>query len=401
MQANDSAYGLPTKMLALTAKSLYTPLEQIERPLVLVEDGRVTELASQAAREIPRGAEILDFGDGILAPGFVDIHIHGGAGYDVMQPEPDGFFRLGQFLSRHGVTSYLPTTVTAPLDQTLTALQRMADAIESAQNRDEEMGAVPVGIHLEGPFLSRVRCGVHPVQHLLFPTIEVFERLWSAARGFIRVMTIAPELPGAEEVIISASRKGVCVSIGHSDATLPEARKAAAAGARHSTHIFNAMRPLQQREPGILGELLTNPAISADVIADGIHVDPTILRLVLQMKGWEGAVLITDATAATGMPDGPYQLGSIEVEVKDGKCVAGGKLAGSVLTMDRAICNIREFAGCSLRQAVSLATANPSRITGFLDRGVLRTGARADLVVLEPSGEVKGTIIGGRLCANQ
>ncbi len=385
-------------MIALTAKSLYTPLEQIERPLVLIEDHRVTELTSRAAREIPRQAELVDFGDAILAPGLVDLHIHGGAGYDIMQADTEGFRRLGKFLRHHGVTSYLPTTVTAPIDETLQVLSRLADAIETASKNSSDGSAVPIGIHLEGPFLSQVRRGVHPTAHLLSPTIERFERLWEAARGHIRVMTIAPELPGAEEVIFHANRKGVCVSLGHSDADLATTRKAVAAGARHSTHIFNAMRPLHHRDPGILGELLTNPAVSGDLIADGIHLDPTIVRLVLQMKGWDGAVLVTDATAAAGMPDGRYLLGGIQIEVKDGSCTSEGKLAGSVLTMDRAIRNMKEFTRCSLRHAVALATANPSRIGGFLDRGVLRTGARADLVALTPSGEVKNTVIGGRVC---
>src|ERR1039458_8180886 len=214
---------------------------------------------------------------------------------------------------------------------------------------------LPLGIHLEGPFLSHKRRGVHPPEYLLDPTLEIFERLWQAARGQVRMMTIAPELPGALEVIAEAARRKVCVSIGHSDAALETARAGVKAGASHATHTFNAMRPLDHRDPGILGEVLTDRQLSADIIADGIHVAPEVVQLFLQAKGIERAVLITDAMAAAGMPDGTYQLGPIQVEVKDGRCTSDGKLAGSVLTMDRAVRNVTQFAGWSLHDAVRAA----------------------------------------------
>jgi len=384
-------------MIALTASRLYTPLEQVDQPLVLVEGHRVTEISSRAARDIPQGAHLVDFGDSLLAPGFIDIHIHGGAGHDVMESDPAGLPAVEQLLTRHGVTGYFPTTVTAPIDQTLSALERLADAIESTQRDGASRGrrAQPLGIHLEGPFISHVRRGVHPPQNLLPPTLQMFERFWQAARGHIRVMTIAPELEGAREVIAEASRRGVCVSLGHSDADLKSARAAVDAGARHATHAFNAMRPLDHREPGIVGEMLTDSRLSADIIADGIHVDPTVVDLFLRMKGPEAAVLITDATAATGMPDGRYRLGSLEVEVKNGKCMAEGKLAGSVLTMDRAVRNVMEFARWDLQQALRAATLNAARITGLPNRGKLEAGAEADIVILSPRGEVRNTVIRG------
>ena len=173
------------------------------------------------------------------------------------------------------------------------------------------------------------------------------------------------------------------MSLGHSDADLNAARAGFAAGARHATHTFNAMRPLDHRDPGILGEVLTDSRLSADIIADGIHLDPVIVQLFLKAKGPDAAVLITDATAATGMPDGRYRLGSLEVEVKDGRCMAGGKLAGSVLTMDRAVRNVMQFAQWDLQQAVRLATVNPARVAGVKNGGLLEAGAPADLVVLE------------------
>jgi N-acetylglucosamine-6-phosphate deacetylase len=387
-------------MIAFTANCLYTPLERVDQPLLVVDDHVIVDLASRALREIPAGVRVVNFGDGVLAPGFVDIHIHGAAGHDVMVADVSQLSAVEQLLSHHGVTSYFPTTVTVPLDQLCSALDRLADAIETTSLDDGSRRglAQPIGIHLEGPFLSHVRRGAHPPDDLLPPTLETFNRLWQAARGHIRIMTIAPELDGALEVISEAARRGVCVSMGHSDADLKSAISGVTAGARHATHTFNAMRPLDHREPGIVGEVLTDPRLSADIIVDGIHLDPAIVRLFLQSKGPDQAVLITDAISATGMPDGRYRLGTFEVEVKNGRCLVDGKLAGSVLTMDRAVRNVMEFAHWDLQQTLRLATLNPARVAGLTNRGKLAAGAQADFVVLSPSGEVRNTIIRGEVC---
>ena len=383
---------------AFTASRLYTPVEEIQNPLLMVEDGIITEVSSRATKEVPGGTPLIDFGDAALAPGFVDIHMHGGAGVDLMRAEPSELPRLGKFLTTHGVTGYFPTTVAAPLDATCTALGRLADAIEAASaNPDDPAQARPLGIHLEGPFLSHKRRGVHPPEYLVAPTVAVFERLWQAARGHVRVLTIAPEIPDAMQVIAEAARRDVCVSIGHSDAEMRVARDAVKAGARHATHTFNAMRPLDHREPGIIGEVLSDDQLSADIIVDGIHVDPAVVKLFLRAKGRERAVLITDAISATGMPDGRYQLGPIEVDVKDGKCTSNGSLAGSVLTMDRAVRNVTKVSDWSLRNAVQAATLNPARAVGLAGHyGILAKGAVADFTVLSPAGEVLKTIVRGQ-----
>jgi N-acetylglucosamine-6-phosphate deacetylase len=384
---------------AFTAKRLFTPTEEVENPLLVVEDGRVVELSSRNRSDVPGQTPLVDFGDAVMAPGFFDIHIHGGAGLDVMRASPSELPRLGKFLASHGVTGYFPTTVAAPLDSTCTALEQLATAIEapaSSANGDSAQ-ARPLGIHLEGPFLSHKRRGVHPPENLVEPTIAIFDRLWQAARGHVRMLTIAPEIPGAMEVITEAARRNVCVSIGHSDAEMPVARAAVTAGARHATHTFNAMRPLDHREPGIIGEVLSDDRLTADMIVDGIHVAPEVVKLFLQAKGVERAVLITDAMSATGMPEGRYKLGPIEVDVKDGKATSGGSLAGSVLTMDRAVRNVTQFSGWSLRDAVRAATLNPARAVGMAGtRGLLAKGSDADFTVLSSTGEVMKTIVGGR-----
>jgi len=394
----SSSYSqFPAMKIAYTARHLYTPLQEISDPLLVVEDSHIAQVASRSEREAPGNMKVVDYGDAAIAPGFLDVHIHGGSGLDLMRAAPAELPALGKFLAAHGVTAYFPTTVAAPLDVTCTALDRLATAIEAAASSSNGGAAArPLGIHLEGPFLSHKRRGVHPPEYLVEPTIPIFDRLWQAARGHVRMLTIAPEIPGALEVIAEAARRNVCVSIGHSDADMSSAQAAVRAGAHHATHTFNAMRPLDHREPGIVGEVLSDDRITADLIADGIHVAPAVVKLFLQAKGPERAVLITDAISATGMPDGQYQLGPIKVDVKDGKCTSNGSLAGSVLTMDRAVRNIIQFSNWSLRDAVRAATLNPARAVGMPECGALVGGARADIVVLNPAGEVLKTIVGGR-----
>lgn len=383
--------------LAILAKELYTPLERIERPVLLVEDGVIASIHQQSERDVPKSRRVLDLEEAILAPGFIDMHIHGGAGRDVMDTASDALPAVEGLLYSHGVTTYFPTTITAPVDRTLAALDHLAGAIERARE-SEELRATPVGIHLEGPFISHARPGVHPTADLQKPSLALFERLWEASRGTVRVMTIAPELDGAREVISEATRRGVCVSMGHSDADLAHAQAGVDAGVRHATHTFNAMRPLEHRDPGIIGEALMDERITAEIIADGIHVDPLMVRLFLRAKGAEGAVLVTDATAATGMPNGRYRLGSLEVDVKDGKCLRDGRLAGSVLTMDKAVRNVVKFANWDLQHAVRLATLNPARATGLPgNAGTLVAGAPADVVAMNSAGDVIKTIVRGRV----
>jgi N-acetylglucosamine-6-phosphate deacetylase len=402
-------------MLAFTAGRLLTPTDPVEHPLMLVDQGRVLEISCRSNRQAPAGIAFCDFGDGVMAPGYIDLHLHGSAGYDVMDDADEALPAIEQFLARHGVTSYFPTTVTAPIDVTLRALERLADTIETRERQiarqnlerqtpDGKNRAFPLGIHLEGPFISHARRGVHPAENLLPPTLPLFERFWQAARGRIRMMTIAPELEGAPEVIAEAARRGVCVSLGHSDADFEAAERGIAAGARHATHTFNAMRSLDHstldhRNPGILGAVLTDRRVSADIIADGVHLHPVIVKLFANAKGPEQTVLITDAISATGMPEGRYRLGSVEVNVHDDKCLADGKLAGSVLTMDRAVRNLARFAKWELPQAVAAASQNPARAAGIAKKGILAGGADADFVVLSPEGEVLRTFIGGVECS--
>jgi N-acetylglucosamine-6-phosphate deacetylase len=377
--------------IAITARTAFTPLEAIDHAVVIVEDGRILSVTSRKATEIPAGAHFIELGDSILAPGFIEIHIHGGAGHDIMETSRDGLARFERHLTNYGVTSYCPTTVTAPLDITLKSLSWLTEAKRFERDRSR---AKPLGLHLEGPFLSHAKRGVHPPEHLVEPSPEMFEKFWRAAEGNVAMMTIAPELPGALETIKLAASRGVCVSLGHSNATLQETKLGVDAGGRHATHTFNAMRALDHREPGILGEVLYNTNVSADIIVDGVHVHPEMVDLFLRAKGRDKAVLITDALSATGMGDGQFRLGDFDIEVKGDRCTHNGVLAGSVLTLDRAVRNVRKFANWSLQHSIQLATLNPARALGHQDIGTIAPGAKADFTVLNAEGEVQRTIVG-------
>jgi N-acetylglucosamine-6-phosphate deacetylase len=385
-------------MIALLARELLTPTEAILNAVMLIEDGIIAAVGPRESVVVPSQAKLVDLGDAILAPGLIDLHIHGAAGHDVMDGNNGNFAAIEHFIARHGVTSYCPTTVTAPLDRTLNSLERLGCAIARWESRRRADGprARPVGIHLEGPFLSHARRGVHPPNLLQQPSLELFERLCRASGDTIRMLTIAPELDGALDVIREASQRGLVVSLGHSDAGVAQSRRALAMGARHATHTFNAMRPFDHRNPGLLGVVLTDSSVTADIIADGTHVDPIAVELFIRSKGIERAVLITDGISATGMPDGRYLLGSFEVEVRNGRCEANGRLAGSLLTLDRAVRNAMDYARLSFQESVRLATLNPATVLGIQDRkGQLKPGADADVAVFSQRGAVIRTIAAG------
>jgi N-acetylglucosamine-6-phosphate deacetylase len=383
---------------AFTGQRLWDGRQLIDDGVVVVEDGRIVSFGTRQASEIPAGAEVRDFGAALLGPGFFDVHNHGAAGHDVMEGTPEALNTIGRFLASHGTAAFLPTTVTAPLDATLRSLEKLASRISAAP---VDGIAKPVGIHLEGPFLSHSKRGVHPPELLLAPDIAVFDRLCEAAEGHLRLMTLAPELPGATELAAHASARGVRVSVGHSDATAAETREVLAAGAVSATHTFNAMRALDHREPGILGVVLTTDELFAELICDGIHNTPEMVKIWWRAKGRDRALLITDAISATGMPEGTYQLGGFDVQVADGRAMANDVLAGSVLTLDRALANFIRFTGATAEDGIRLMTSNPAAMMGLGEHaGLLRVGGPANLVAVDAaSGNLVSAVINGRVAA--
>jgi N-acetylglucosamine-6-phosphate deacetylase len=376
-----------TRPKAIAAKALITANSIVQDPILILEDGKLRRVTSLEREALPE--DVLYLPHYTLSAGFFDVHVHGAGGRDVMEGTPEAINTVSRTLAHYGTTQFLATTVTAEIDHTLRALARIADAIESPA---AESCAKITGIHLEGPFLSHEKRGTHEPELLQKPSIELFDRFQQAARGHIKLMTVAPELPDALAMIEHASQRGVHISIGHSDAVAAQAQAGIDAGAVSATHTFNAMRGLTQREPGMLGVVLDRKDLYAELICDGIHTTPEAVRLWFRMKGEEHAILITDGMAATGMSDGEYLLGSMKVKVTNGVAMYNGVLAGSTLTMDRAVSNVQAFTGCSLATAIRMATRNPG---DMLQTPISETAA--DFNIFDDTGKRIGTILRGEV----
>ncbi|HKW89368.1 MAG TPA: N-acetylglucosamine-6-phosphate deacetylase [Candidatus Acidoferrales bacterium] len=369
----------------IQAGRVLTPHEEISDAAIVVENGKIAAVGSRDAVPVPAGAPEILARDMIVVPGFVDIHIHGAGGHDVMSSTEEALGAVARTVARHGTTSIVATTVTAPPDETRKCLEQITHYIKSPANArpPESTAAEILGIHLEGPFISLTRRGVHPAGAISKPSAALLDRYLETAAGLVKILTLAPEVPGALDLVERAYARGVVVALGHTDATYEQAHAAIFRGARHAVHVFNAMRPFSHRETGVLGAVLTDSNVTAEVIADGVHVDDPALRLLLTVKGPELVILVSDGTAATGMKDGSYRLGTFDVTVSGGVCRnREGKLAGSTLTLDRAVQHMVRL-GVPLIQAVRMATLNPARRIGLADRkGIIAPGADADLVFL-------------------
>jgi N-acetylglucosamine-6-phosphate deacetylase len=376
--------------LLFHCKRALTPAAEIADAGILIRDGVIETIAVRDSMALPAGAREISATDSTAIPGFVDVHIHGAGGHDVMEGTPEAMRAVTRTVATHGTTSVVATTVTASADATLHSVADIAKYI-CEQHEPGDARAEVLGIHFEGPFISSVRRGVHPSEFLRLPSAEFLDQLVHAAGGHASILTIAPELLGAMPCIDAARKAGMVVAVGHTDATYEQTRAAIAHGARHAVHVYNAMRPFSHRDSGVIGAVLTSPEVSAELIADGVHVDEAAMRLLLQAKGAGHVILISDGISATGMPDGNYQLGNFEVTVSDGVCRnAEGKLAGSTLTLDRALRNIVAL-GASLADAVRMLTLNPATLLGLeFKKGVLRAGADADIVLLDEGLHVAG-----------
>ncbi|HXN65254.1 MAG TPA: N-acetylglucosamine-6-phosphate deacetylase [Candidatus Acidoferrales bacterium] len=385
-------------LTAILVHRAITPAEEILNALILVEEGRILAVGPREGVSIPRGARVAEMLDATATPGFVDVHVHGAGGQDVMRGTSEALEVVAATLTRGGTTSFLATTVTSATEVLCRSVSGIADAITAQASRGgaDSPRAEILGVHLEGPFISRVRRGVHSEEYISAPAPDLLRRLLDAASGRTRIITLAPELPGALELIDAARSMGIVVSVGHTDANYEQAMAAIHRGARHAAHVFNAMRPFGHRDSGVIGAVLTRPEICAELIADGVHVDAAAMQVLLRAKGTEGVTLVSDGTAATGMPDGCYRLGDFDIAVSGGVVRnKEGKLAGSTLTLDRALRNIVSL-GVRLKDAVQMMTLNPARELGLeKTKGSLTSGADADLVFLNRELEIVKVVTRG------
>jgi N-acetylglucosamine-6-phosphate deacetylase len=330
----------------------------------------------------------------LVAPGFIDLQCNGAIGVD-LTTAPQRMWDVAAALPRWGVTAWLPTVVTAAPS----ARARAVTALAAGPPADAPPGARPLGLHLEGPFLAPERAGAHDRRALVPPSLDLVAGEGWSRPGGVSLVTLAPELPGALDVVRHLVDRGIVVSAGHTSASAAEATAAIGAGVSYVTHLFNAMAPLHHREPGIAGVALTDERVRVGLIADGCHVDPAVVALAARALG-SRLSLVTDAVAALGAPPGPLRLGDLTASVSpaDGSVrLPDGTLAGSTLSLDRAVRNLTDFAGVDLPAAVDAVTATPAALLGLADRGVVAPGAVGDLVLLTPAGDLVATVVGGRL----
>ena len=379
--------------LAIDSGTVLTPLKKFSPGRVIIDGSSIRDVGAADTVAIPSGAERIDASQMLVSPGFIEPHVHGCGGVDVMDGTYESLNVVSRVLSRHGTTSFLATTVSSPSDILTAAVEKIGEHIGGSFD-----GAQPLGIHLEGPFISPVKRGTHKATNVSAPDRSLLQNWIRVGNKSVRLLTLAPELPGAPELARLARDAGVTVAMGHSNATFQEARSAVENGVCYAVHTFNAMRAFSHRDPGIVGEVLADDRIFAEIIADGIHVDPSVVRLFARAKGRTRVLLVTDAVSATDMPDGRYMLGNDAVDVSGGVCRdSGGRLAGSTLTQEVALRNFVEWSGWSLEDAIPGLTLNPARALNLGKKGVLEPGADADVVLMDPTFRVIKTFVKGRL----
>ncbi len=378
--------------MIVAAGTVLAPDRDVTPGFVTIADGRITRVAP-GDPPADRDEVVLRFPEGALIPGLIDLQVNGGAGVDCLRAEMRDYETLGRYLAGTGVTAYLPTIISAPLEE-------MRHAAWVASDVARAPGGFPevLGVHLEGPYLNPLRRGAHRAQNLRHPSVPEVAETLRRAQGAVRVMTLAPELEGAEAVVRFLVGERVVAAAGHTDAGYDEMREAAQWGIRLVTHVFNAMRGLHHREPGAAGAALLTRGLTVSVIADRVHVHPAVLRLIARAAGTGRIALVTDAVSAAGMERGAFTLGGGTIDLRDGAPrLPDGTLAGSVLQLNRAVRNFAEDADVSFREAVQAATLIPARLLGLERKGRISVGADADLVVLDREGRVALTVVRGTI----
>jgi len=384
------------KRIIIINGTIITPFHLVSGKAIVVEKGRIREIVNKEELSTATliGAEVIEGKDKYIVPGYIDIHVHGGGGSDVMDGNYEAINQIAIAHSHFGTTSFLPTTMTMNKNKIIRSLK----TIYEAKLKGTE-GAEILGVNLEGPYINPEKKGAQREIDIRKPSIKEFSELNKASGNMIRLVTVAPEMPGAIGFIKYLCKQGIIASVGHTNATYVQTQAGIQAGLSHVTHTFNAMRGLHHREPGVVGAALTSPELTVEVIADGIHIHPIVLKILTKIKESEKVVLITDAMRAAGLKEGTYDLGGQEVIVAKGQArLKDGTLAGSVLTMDKAVKNMVSKVGVLLPRAIQMASFNPAKSIGIDDKkGSLEPGKDADIVILNKKLEVELTMVASKV----
>ncbi|RFU63276.1 N-acetylglucosamine-6-phosphate deacetylase [Bacillus sp. V59.32b] len=377
---------------------IYTENTVKENGFIKIKNGKIIEIGSSNTQltEQDQYEEITLPAHCKAIPGLIDVHIHGVNGADTMDATIGALETMATALPKEGTTSFLATTITQENEAIERALRNASDYISDHQSPGK---AEILGIHLEGPFVNSKRAGAQPVEYIVDPNVELFKKWQELSNDTIRLVTLAPEQPGGLQLIKYLKENGIIASIGHSDATYEEVLDAITAGATHVTHLFNGMKGMHHREPGVVGAALLRDELQTELIADGIHVRPEMVKLVYNQKGPGGLLLITDAMRAKCLKNGTYDLGGQDVIVRDDKAfLHDGTLAGSILKMDQAVKNMLSFTDCSLESVIEMASVNPAKQLNVFDhKGSIAEGKDADLVILDENHDVVMTFCKGKL----
>jgi len=382
------------KKTIISNGTIITPFQSLENKAISIEKGKITAIKERKVMDIPAGVEVIDAGNGFVVPGFIDIHVHGGGGSDVMDEGYEAVKQVATTHSRFGTTAFLPTTMTMSKDKIIGSLKSIHEAFIKGTGAAEILG-----VHLEGPYISSEKKGAQKEKDIKKASIGEFLEFNQASGNLIRIVTLAPEKPGAIDLIRWLHKNGIIASVGHSNATYKQVQEGIKAGLTHVTHTFNAMRGFNHREPGVVGAALSSPKLILEMIADGIHLHPVAMKILIKIKEIGKIVLITDAMRAASKPEGTYNLGGQEVTVVRGQArLKDGTLAGSVLTMDKAVCNMVDKVGVSLTEAIQMATTSPARCLGVESKkGSLEPGKDADIVILNKKLKVELTMVKGKI----
>lgn len=383
--------------LFITNVEIYEEMNLTTNGFIKIHDGKIAEVGSMDAFKCAETDTVLDYtNEYSLLPGFIDVHIHGANGADTMDNSVESLKVIAEYLPREGTTSFLATTITQSEDLIEEALKQTAFYKEV---KASNLGADMAGVHLEGPFISDKRAGAQPLHHIKEPDIELFNQWQECSNHQIKVVTMAPEETNGLAFVEEVQKNSVVVSIGHSDATYPVIVEAIDKGLSHVTHLYNGMRGLHHREPGVAGAAIAHSELMVEMIVDGVHIHPTVVKSTYRAKGADEIILITDAMRAKGLGEGTYDLGGQEVKVENGKVLlADGTLAGSIVKMDEAVRNMIAYTGCSLRDITKMTAVNPAKQTGIWDNtGSITVGKDADLVLLDKHNQVVLTICKGHI----